>query len=185
MAPPDGCGIAFPGNQKVSDFGWLEGIIGRLPHRVWYAPARSIGCAGSGRGDAELVVARRERVARQIRKGGRAAGRALLVLGTLVALLVGCMHTPEPIPPQSIEAYAFRQEQVGVRVAVDPYFTIDRLKLAFTGGEDFPRDGLLPVRLILENGSGGEVQVSPRNFAWCDAMAAATSLCRFRMRLPW
>jgi hypothetical protein len=99
-----------------------------------------------------------------MRKGGRVAARALPVLGTLAALLVGCMHTPVPIPPQPIEAYAFRQGHAGVRVAVDPYFTIDRLKLAFIGGEDFPRNGLLPVRVIIENGGGGEIQVSPRNF---------------------
>jgi hypothetical protein len=98
------------------------------------------------------------------RKGGRTEWRAVLALGLLAALAVGCMHTPVPIPPQPIEGYAFRQGQAGVRVAVDPYFTLDRLKLAFTGGEDFPKNGLLPVRVIIENGSGGEVQVSPRNF---------------------
>ncbi len=101
---------------------------------------------------------------KQTQKGSRTPWRAHAMLGMLVALAVGCPHTPRPIPPQPIEAYAFRETRSGVHVAVDPYYTIDRLKLTFTGGEDFPRNGLLPVRVIIENGSGGEIQVSPQNF---------------------
>ncbi len=101
---------------------------------------------------------------RQKQMGGRAVRRVLPVLGVLMALAVGCMRTPLPIPPQSIETYVFRQQQGGVRVAVDPYVTISRLKLAFTGGEDFPKDGLLPVQVIIENASAAEVQVNPRDF---------------------
>jgi hypothetical protein len=83
----------------------------------------------------------------------------------LLALLVaGCSHTPLPIPPQSMESYPFQQTQSGVRVALDPYFTKDRLQVAFTGGEDFVQSGLLPVRVIIENESPGSIQVDPRAF---------------------
>lgn len=79
-------------------------------------------------------------------------------------LAAGCSHTPLPIPPQPIEAYPFRQTQAGVRVALDPYFTRDRLQVAFSGGEEFADKGLLPVRVIIEDASPGGVQVDPRNF---------------------
>jgi hypothetical protein len=90
---------------------------------------------------------------------GRPAGLWLLAL-----LVVACSHTPLPIPPQSMDSYQFRQTQGGVRIAVDPYFTRDRLQVAFTGGEDFIQSGLLPVRVIIENDSPGSVKVDPRAF---------------------
>lgn len=89
----------------------------------------------------------------------RSAGLWLLAL-----LVIGCSHAPLPIPVQSIESYPFRQTQAGVRVAVDPYFTQDRLQVAFSGGDEFSQNGLLPVRVILENGSPGALQVDPRAF---------------------
>jgi hypothetical protein len=63
-----------------------------------------------------------------------------------------------------IEAYEFRQTRGGVRVAVDPFFTVERTRGTFRGGEDFPEKGLLPVQVIIENGSTGDIQVSPRDF---------------------
>jgi hypothetical protein len=82
----------------------------------------------------------------------------------LTFLMFGCSHTPPPIPPQSIDAYSFRQAQAGVRVALDPYITLDRLQVAFSGGEDFSPNGLLPIQVIIENDSPGAIQVDPRAF---------------------
>jgi hypothetical protein len=63
-----------------------------------------------------------------------------------------------------MDAYEFRQTQGSVRVAVDPFFTVDRTQVAFRGGEDFPEKGLLPVQVIIENGSSQDIQVDPRVF---------------------
>jgi hypothetical protein len=63
-----------------------------------------------------------------------------------------------------MEAYPFRQVQGEVRVALDPYFTAERTRGTFSGGEEFPEKGLLPVRVIIVNGSTSEIQVSPRDF---------------------
>lgn len=85
-------------------------------------------------------------------------------LWLLALCMVGCSHTPLPIPPQSVESYPSRQTLGGVRAAVDPYFTSDRLQVAFSGGEDFTQNGLLPVRVVIENSSPGAIQVDPRAF---------------------
>ncbi len=85
-----------------------------------------------------------------------------LCLVSLVAM--GCSRTPAVVPFQSIETYEFRQSQGGVRVAVDPFFTVDRIQRTFSGGEEFPEKGLLPVQIIIENGSPGEIQVNPQDF---------------------
>jgi len=85
-------------------------------------------------------------------------------LWLLVLLMAGCSHTPLPIPAQSIESYSFRQAQAGVRVAVDPYFTLDRLQVAFSGGDEFSQNGLLPIQVIIDNGSPGAIQIDPRAF---------------------
>lgn len=90
--------------------------------------------------------------------------KRLAGLWLLGLLVVGCSHTPLPIPPQSVESYPSRQAQAGVQVAVDPYFTQDRLQVAFSGGDEFSQNGLLPVRVIIENGSPGAIQVDPRAF---------------------
>ena len=86
-----------------------------------------------------------------------------LRLGALAALLgalgTGCGHTSVPIPVEPMDRYAFRQTLGGVRVAADPYFTVDRLRATFTGGEDFPEKGLLPVHLIVENRSPDTVRM--------------------------
>jgi hypothetical protein len=94
----------------------------------------------------------------------RRAMRRPAGLWLLMLLMIGCSHTPLPIPPQSIEAYSFRQAQSGVRVAVDPYFTLDRMQVAFSGGEDFSQNGLLPIQVIIENDSPGAIQIDPRAF---------------------
>ena len=93
----------------------------------------------------------------QLRKG-------LYCLWLIVTAAVGCARTPAAIPTQAMGAYEFRQIQSSVSVAVDPYFTVDRSQAAFRGGEDFPEKGLLPIQVIIENGSSQDIQVDPRVF---------------------
>jgi hypothetical protein len=76
----------------------------------------------------------------------------------------GCSTAPAVIQAKPIEAYEFRQTQGGVRVAVDPYLTVERTQLAFRGGESFPESGLLPVQVNIENGGREEIKFDPRDF---------------------
>ncbi len=92
------------------------------------------------------------------------AGTGLVRLCLLALMAGGCSGVSPMVPAQPMESYAFRQTQAGVRVAVDPFFTVERTREAFTGGEEFPEKGLLPVQVVIENGSSEEIQVSPREF---------------------
>ncbi|MBI4736672.1 MAG: hypothetical protein HY766_11560, partial [candidate division NC10 bacterium] len=69
----------------------------------------------------------------------------------MALFVVGCARAPVAIPTEPMEAYAFRQTQGGVRVAVDQFYTVERTRGAFHGGEEFAEKGLLPVRAIIEN----------------------------------
>lgn len=86
-------------------------------------------------------------------------------LGGLAALLLtagtGCGHTPTPVAVQAADSYAFRQTLGGIRVAADPFFAADRVRGAFVGGEEFAEKGLLPVQVVIENGSREAVQIHP------------------------
>ena len=88
-------------------------------------------------------------------------GWALCVLAVLAA---ACSSAPVAIPPQAVETYQFQQILGGVRVAVDPFFTVERTRGAFRGGEEFPEKGLLPVQVVIENESAGDIRVDPRGF---------------------
>jgi hypothetical protein len=80
----------------------------------------------------------------------------------LAALVTACSSAPVAIPPKAVETYEFQQILGGVRVAVDPFFTVERTRGAFRGGEEFPEKGLLPVQVVIENRSAGDVRVDPR-----------------------
>jgi hypothetical protein len=82
----------------------------------------------------------------------------------LTVLAAACSSAPVAIPPQAVETYQFQQILGGVRVAVDPFFTVERTRGAFRGGEEFPEKGLLPVQVVIENGSADDVRVDPRGF---------------------
>jgi hypothetical protein len=96
-------------------------------------------------------------------RGG--AGLALC----LAAALSACSSAPSVLPTQSLEHYALRDVRGEVQIAVDPYATPDRTRDAFTGGEEFVERGLLPVRVLIENGSSGPVRMDP-----ADAMLITT-----------
>jgi hypothetical protein len=89
----------------------------------------------------------------------RAAGLALC----LAALLGACSSAPTPVPTQSLEQYPLRDLRGDVRIAVDPYATPDRTRDTFAGGDEFVGRGLLPVRVIVENGSSGPVRIDPQD----------------------
>lgn len=88
-------------------------------------------------------------------------GWTLCLLGVLVA---ACSSAPVAIPPQAVETYQFQQILGGVRVAVDPFFTVERTRGAFRGGDEFPEKGLLPVRVVIDNGGAGDIRVDPSGF---------------------
>jgi hypothetical protein len=91
-----------------------------------------------------------------------AAGCSWLWL--LVIVAAGCSSAPAVLPTQPVEARQFHERRGGVLVGLDPYFTAERTRTAFRGGERFPESGVLPVQLTIENGSGGEIKVDPRDF---------------------
>jgi len=82
----------------------------------------------------------------------------------LTLLLAACARAPDAVVPQPIESYQFQHAQDGVRVAVDPFFTLARTQATFRGGEDFAGSGLLPVHVVIENRSSGDIRVDPRDF---------------------
>jgi len=91
-----------------------------------------------------------------------------------------------------MDAYEFRQTQGGIRVAVVPFFTVDRTRAAFRGGEDFPEKGLLPVQVIIENGSSGDIQVDPRDFRLVRgsdrseiALSSYDAFCMVKLSVGW
>jgi hypothetical protein len=87
-----------------------------------------------------------------------------LGVGLLILSVAACSSAPVAVPPQAIEAYQFQQTLGGVRVGVDPFFTAERTRGSFRGGEDFAEKGLLPVQVVIENGSGADIRVDPRGF---------------------
>jgi hypothetical protein len=65
---------------------------------------------------------------------------------------------------QPIEAYPFRQAQGGVKVAVDPLFAKERARAEFPGGEAFEEQGLLPIQVLIENGSRQAIRADRVDF---------------------
>ena len=80
----------------------------------------------------------------------------------LALTAAGCSTTP--IPTQSMDTHRFRGTRANVSVAVDPYFTVDRARAAFRGGESFPESGILPVQVTMANESWEDVTFDPRDF---------------------
>ncbi len=113
-------------------------------------------------------------------------------LWLLALFAVGCSRAPVVIPMEPMEVYAFRQTQGGVRVAVDPFFTVERTRGAFRGGEEFAEKGLLPLRVIIENTSPGDITVHPRDFQVVRpsgqtevALSAYDAFARVRLPVGW
>jgi hypothetical protein len=78
-------------------------------------------------------------------------------------MVAGCSSGP-PVSVQPIESYPFRQAQGGVKVAVDPLFTKERARTEFPGGEAFEEQGLLPIQVLIENGSRQPIRADRADF---------------------
>jgi hypothetical protein len=63
-----------------------------------------------------------------------------------------------------MDAYPFQQLLHGLAVAVEPLLTGSQAQQAFPGGEDFPQQGLLPVRVMVENRGAQPVTVVREQF---------------------
>ncbi len=93
----------------------------------------------------------------------RALFRKLIGLGASVFVAVGCSG-PTTVSVQPVTAYALRQAQGNVTVALDPLFTRERAGAEFPGGEAFEAQGLLAIRVMIENGSQEVLRADPADF---------------------
>lgn len=85
-------------------------------------------------------------------------------LWLVAVFLSGCGGGPEAIPTQPIESYQFRQTVGGVRAALVPVLTAAGAQAVFRGGGELPANGIVPVQVVIENGSRDAVQVAPESF---------------------
>jgi len=93
------------------------------------------------------------------RDGVRVAGGLWLV----AVVLAGC-GGGQAISTQPIESYQFRQTQGGVRVALEPLLTAASAQAVFRGGEELLANGIVPVQVVIENGSQDAVRVAAESF---------------------
>ena len=80
----------------------------------------------------------------------------------LGCLLAGCSGGSASVRP--VQDYPFYQERDAVKVAVDPLFSKERAAAEFPGGEAFAEQGLLPVRVVIENGSRQTIRADLASF---------------------
>jgi hypothetical protein len=81
----------------------------------------------------------------------------------VILLATGCA-SPAAAPTEPINTYLLRQVQGGVEVALDPYLQEDRAREVFSTADQFAAAGLLPVQVLIQNGSTQQVKVDPLNF---------------------
>jgi hypothetical protein len=65
---------------------------------------------------------------------------------------------------QPVENYALRQALGGVKVALEPLFSKEQASAGFPGGEAFEEQGLLAVRVFIENGSKQAIRADRADF---------------------
>lgn len=94
--------------------------------------------------------------------GWRRSARAVRT-GLVALALVGCSG-PVTMSVKPIDSYPFRQTQDRVKVAVDPLFSKERARNEFPGGEAFEEQNLLPVWVLIENGSQQAVRADRADF---------------------
>ncbi len=82
----------------------------------------------------------------------------------LALVVAGCSSGPAGMSAPSIDAYPFHQALEGVTVAVEPLFSRDQASAGFPGGEAFEEQGLLPVRILIENGSKQAIRANRSDF---------------------
>lgn len=84
-------------------------------------------------------------------------------VGLLMLAAMGCSG-PATVSVQPIDTYPSRQVLGQVTVAVDPLFSKERASADFPGGEAFEEQGLLPVQVMIENGSREAVRAERADF---------------------
>jgi len=82
----------------------------------------------------------------------------------MVLLLVTGCASSAAVQTQPINTYDLRQVQDGVQVALDPFIQEDRAREVFSTADQFAGAGLLPVQVLIQNGSARQVKVDPLNF---------------------
>jgi hypothetical protein len=87
----------------------------------------------------------------------------LVGLGLLTLAVTACSGSAT-VPTQPIGTYPLRQSLGQVTVAVDPLFTKERASASFPGGEAFEDQGLLPIQVMIENGSAQAVRAERADF---------------------
>ena len=65
---------------------------------------------------------------------------------------------------QPVDAYPLRQALGGVKVALDPLFSKEKAGASFPGGEAFALQGLLPIQVLIENGSRQAIRADRADF---------------------
>ncbi len=101
-------------------------------------------------------------VGRVVPSGDWVRGAAGLWL--VAVCLVGCGGGPAAISTEPIESYQFRQTVDDVRAALVPVLTAASVQAFFRGGEELLANGIVPVQVVLENGSRDAVRVAPNAF---------------------
>jgi hypothetical protein len=81
----------------------------------------------------------------------------------LALMMVGCSSDMAG-SVQPVEAYPLRQALGGVRVALDPLFSKEKAGASFPGGEAFALQGLLPIQVLIENGSRQSIRADRADF---------------------
>jgi hypothetical protein len=81
----------------------------------------------------------------------------------LVLMIAGCSSDLAGTV-QPVDAYPLRQALGGVKVALDPLFSKEQAGASFPGGETFASQGLLPIQVLIENGSRQAVRVAHADF---------------------
>jgi hypothetical protein len=89
--------------------------------------------------------------------------RSRIGLWVLGLMVVGCSSGPT-MSVQPIEAYPLRQALSGVKVALDPLFVKEQAGASFPGGEAFEEQGLLPIQVLIENGSRQAIRADRADF---------------------
>lgn len=78
-------------------------------------------------------------------------------------MMVGCSSDMAG-SVQPVEAYPLRQALGDVRVALDPLFSKEKAGASFPGGEAFALQGLLPIEVLIENGSRQSIRADRADF---------------------
>lgn len=81
----------------------------------------------------------------------------------LALMMVGCSSDMAGTV-QSVDAYPLRQTLGGVKAALDPLFSKEKAGASFPGGEAFALQGLLPIQVLIENGSQQAVRADRADF---------------------